>query len=53
MRALERDLERVLRESSEGFPLLAALVEHRRGGQKRLPLVPKADRDGPIDPALA
>jgi hypothetical protein len=41
MRAVERDLERVLLELSEGFPLLASLVEHRRGGQKRLPLVPQ------------
>jgi len=39
---VERDLERVLLELSEGFPLLASLVEHRRGGQKRLPLAPKA-----------
>src|SRR4029434_6867111 len=38
MRALERDLERVLMDLSEGFPLLASLVEQRRGGQKRLPL---------------
>jgi hypothetical protein len=41
MRTLERDLERVLLELSEGFPLLASLVEHRRGGQKRLPLAPQ------------
>jgi hypothetical protein len=32
MRTLERDLERVLLELAEGFPLLASLVEHRRGG---------------------
>lgn len=50
MRSLERDLERVLLDLSEGFPLLATLVEHRRGGQKRLPLGPKAD-DG--EPGLA
>lgn len=50
MRTLERDLERVLLDLSEGFPLLAALVEHRRGGQKRLPLGPKA-ADG--EPGLA
>ncbi len=42
MRSLERDLERVLLDLSEGFPLLAALVEHRRGGQRPLPLGPKA-----------
>ena len=38
LRVLERDLERVLLDLSEGFPLLASLVDHRRGGQKRLPL---------------
>jgi hypothetical protein len=48
LRTLERDLERVLLELSEGFPLLASLVEHRRGGQKRLPLGPKrGPGDGP------
>jgi hypothetical protein len=41
MRVMERDLERVLLDLSEGFPLLASLVEQRRG-QKRLPLGPKA-----------
>jgi hypothetical protein len=41
LRVVERDLERVLLELSEGFPLLASLVEHRRGGQKRLPLAPQ------------
>ena len=55
MRSLERDLERVLRELSEGFPLLASLVEHRRGGQKSLPLGPRSGVDGGagLDPALA
>ena len=43
MRSLERDLERVLLELSEGFPLLASLVEQRRGGQKRLALAPGPD----------
>jgi hypothetical protein len=38
LRILERDLERVLMDLSDGFPLLASLIEHRRGGQKRLPL---------------
>jgi len=37
-RPLERDLERVLVDLSEEFPSLAALVEQRSGGQKRLPL---------------
>jgi len=41
LRTLERDLERVLLELAEGFPLLASLVEHRRGGQQRLPLAPQ------------
>ena len=55
MRTLERDLERVLLDLSEGFPLLASLVEHRRGGQKSLPLGPKSGPDGApgFDPALA
>lgn len=55
MRSLERDLERVLRELSEGFPLLASLVEHRRGGQKSLPLGPTVEPGGTagFDPALA
>jgi Histidine kinase-, DNA gyrase B-, and HSP90-like ATPase len=43
MRALERDLERVLMDLSEGFPLVASLVEQRRGGQKRLPLAPNTE----------
>jgi len=46
LRTLERDLERVLLELSEGFPLLASLVEHRRGSQKRLPLAAKAGFGG-------
>lgn len=50
MRSLERDLERVLLDLSDGFPLLATLVEHRRGGQKRLPLGPK---DASGEPGLA
>lgn len=38
IRPLERDLERVLEDLSDSFPLLGSLVEHRKGGQKRLPL---------------
>jgi hypothetical protein len=38
MRPLERDLDRVLEELSDDFPLLASLVERRAGGQKRLPI---------------
>jgi hypothetical protein len=36
-RPLERDLESVLVELADDFPALAALVERRAGGQKRLP----------------
>ncbi len=46
LRVIERDLERVLLDLSKGFPLLAALVEHRRGGQKALPLGPKVEAGG-------
>jgi hypothetical protein len=43
MRPLERDLDRVLEELSDAFPLLASLVERRAGGQKRLPIDGKAN----------
>ena len=36
-RPLERDLESVLLDLADDFPALAALVERRPGGQKRLP----------------
>ncbi len=35
---LGRDLERVLEDLATDFPLLHSLVEHRRGGQRRLPI---------------
>jgi hypothetical protein len=38
IRPLERDLETVLVDLAEEFPLLASLVEQRAGGQKRLPI---------------
>ncbi len=38
IRPLERDLERVLEDLSGTFPLLASLVEHKAGGQKKLPI---------------
>lgn len=38
MRPLERDLERILEDLTDLFPLLGTLVEHKKGGQKRLPL---------------
>ncbi len=37
-RPLERDLERVLADLSDEFPLLASLVERHAGGQRRLPI---------------
>jgi len=37
-RPVERDLEAVLVDLADHFPLLAALVERRQGGQRRLPL---------------
>ncbi len=40
MRPLERDLETVLVDLADEFPLLASLVEQRAGGQKRLPIGP-------------
>jgi hypothetical protein len=42
VRPLERDLEQVLLDLAEEFPLLASLVERRPGGQRRLPI----GRDG-------
>ena len=35
-RPVERDLESVLADLADDFPLLASLVEHRAGGQRRL-----------------
>jgi hypothetical protein len=35
---LERDLERVLEDLANDFPLLRSLVDRRAGGQKRLPM---------------
>jgi hypothetical protein len=37
-RPVERDLERVLVDLADDFPLLAALVERHAGGQRRLPI---------------
>ena len=37
-RPVERDLERVLIDLADEFPLLATLVERRDGGQRRLPI---------------
>jgi Histidine kinase-, DNA gyrase B-, and HSP90-like ATPase len=40
---LERDLERVLEDLADEFPLLRSLVDRRRGGQKRLPMPGRGD----------
>ena len=45
-RPVERDLEGVLADLAGDFPLLAALVEQRAGGQRRLP----AAGTGPVGP---
>ncbi len=45
-RPLERDLEAVLVELADEFPLVAALVEHHAGGQRRLPIGAPGDRPG-------
>lgn len=37
-RPMERDLQRVLEGLSDDFPLLSSLVEHQRGGQRRIAL---------------
>jgi hypothetical protein len=37
-RPMERDLQRVLEGLSGSFPLLSSLVEHQRGGQRRMAL---------------
>jgi hypothetical protein len=38
MTRIERDLERVLEDLADDFPLLRSLVDRRAGGQKRLPM---------------
>ena len=37
-RPVERDLERVLVDLADDYPLLSSLVERRAGGQRRLPI---------------
>jgi len=43
LRPMERELERVLEDLSNAFPLLGSLIERRSGGQKRLPLGTSGD----------
>jgi hypothetical protein len=45
-RPIERDLERVLIDLADDFPLLAALVERRAGGQRSLPIGARAGDSG-------
>jgi hypothetical protein len=40
---LDRDLERVLEDLADDFPLLRSLVDRRAGGQKRLPMPGRGD----------
>jgi hypothetical protein len=49
-RPLERDLQKVLVDLAEEFPLLATLVDQHAGGQKRLPTGRPGDADsgGPL-----
>ncbi len=49
---LDRDLERVLEDLANEFPLLHSLVERRQGGQKRLPM-PDGSRDDALHPLLS
>jgi len=55
-RPLERDLENVLVELADDFPMLASLVEHRLGGQRKLPIYrsnPAADAHAVIAGSIA
>jgi hypothetical protein len=47
---LERDLERVLEDLADDFPLLRSLVDRRAGGQKRLPMPGRGAE--PVPPPL-
>ncbi len=44
---LERDLERVLEDLADEFPLLRSLVDRRAGGQTRLPMPGRGDERVP------
>jgi Histidine kinase-, DNA gyrase B-, and HSP90-like ATPase len=44
---LERDLERVLEDLADDFPLLRSLVDRRAGGQKKLPMPGRGDERVP------
>jgi hypothetical protein len=49
---LNRDLERVLEDMADRFPLLHSLVERRAGGQTRLP-IPQPDGAKGVTPLLS
>lgn len=46
VRPIERDLQKVLVDLAEAFPMLSTLAERRRGGQRPLPLGQPVDSDG-------
>ncbi len=48
MRPLERELEHVLVDLADQFPMLAALVERREGGQRRLPMGSPGGHGAPV-----
>ena len=48
-RPIERDLEKVLVDLADDFPLLATLVERHRGGQTRLPMGRLGEGGVPIE----
>jgi hypothetical protein len=52
-RPVERDLESVLADLAEDFPLIAALVEQRAGGQRRLAAAGRGGGAGPSVQAVA
>jgi hypothetical protein len=52
-RPIERDLEQVLLDMAEDFPLLGSLVEHRKGGQRKLPMGLQEGPDGRLNLAAA
>jgi Histidine kinase-, DNA gyrase B-, and HSP90-like ATPase len=45
---LDRDLERVLEDLADDFPLLRTLVDRRAGGQKRLPMPGRGNERVPM-----
>lgn len=47
-RPVERDVEQVLIDLAEAFPLLAMLVERRSGGQRKLPIAEPANAGGQL-----